>query len=120
MVEVVFDYKQIQTIIQANFDDSFNTIVNKFINVTHLNLDEIYFLYDDNNIKNNDRIDNIMSESDKKNNKIEILVKTMIEQRNMKKSNEIICPFCKEICKYEIKDHKIKLYECKNGHEIDN
>ena len=26
----------------------------------------------------------------------------------------------KKICKYEIKDFKIKLYGCKNGHEIDN
>ena len=66
MVEVVFNYKQIQTVIQANFNDSFNTIVNKFIDKSHLNLDEIYFLYNDKNIKNNDRIDNIMSEYDKK------------------------------------------------------
>ena len=41
MVQVVFDYKQIQTVIQANLNDSFNTIANKFINETHLNSDEI-------------------------------------------------------------------------------
>ena len=56
MVEVVFDYKQIQTVIQANLNDSFNTIANKFINKTHLNLDEVYFLSNGKNIKNNDII----------------------------------------------------------------
>ena len=74
MVEVVFDYKQIQTVIQSNLNDSFNTIVNKFINETHLNLNEVYFLSNGKNIKNNDIIDNIMSESDKKNKRMIILV----------------------------------------------
>ena len=62
MVEVVFDYKQIQTIIQANLEDSFNTIINKFVNKTNLNLNEIYFLSNGKNIKNSDIIENIMSE----------------------------------------------------------
>ena len=31
MVEVVFDYKQIKTIIQSNLNDTFNTIVNKLL-----------------------------------------------------------------------------------------
>ena len=38
----------------------------------------------------------------------------------MIKSKDIICPICKEIRIYEIKDHKIKLCGCKNGHIIDN
>ena len=41
-------------------------------------------------------------------------------QDNIIKSNDVICPICKEICKYEIKEHKIKLYDCKNGHITDN
>ena len=32
-----------------------------------------------------------------------------IENTNIKVSNDVICPECKEICKYEIKDYKIKL-----------
>ena len=43
-----------------------------------------------------------------------------IENTNIKKSNYIICPKCREICIYEIKDYKIKLYDCKNGHITDN
>ena len=57
-----------------------------------------------------------MNESDKRNNKIIILVYSI----NIIKSNEIICPICKEIYKYEIEDYKIKLYDCKNGHIIED
>ena len=62
-----------------------------------------------------------MGESDKRNKKIIILVYSVNntikkENSNMKKSKDIICPKCKEICKYEIKDYKIKLYDCKIGH----
>ena len=39
---------------------------------------------------------------------------------NIIKSNEIICPTCNEFCKYDIKNHRIKLYGRKNGHMIDN
>ena len=66
-----------------------------------------------------------MSESDKRNKKIIILVYSINntiynENTNIKISNDIICPECKEICKYEIKDYKIKLYDCKNGYIKEN
>ena len=57
-----------------------------------------------------------MSESDKRNKKIIILIDTInnatnVENTNIKKSNDIICQECKEICRYEIKDYRIKLYD---------
>ena len=118
MVEVVFDYKQIKTVIQANLNDSFKIIINKFINKTHLNLNEIYFLSNGKNLKNDDKIETIMSESDKKDKRMRILVYSInstinLGNTNIIKSNDIICPTCTESCKYEIKDYKIKLYECK-------
>ena len=66
-----------------------------------------------------------MTTSDKKNKKMIILVQSIntsiyIWNDNIIKSNDIICPFCKEICKYEIKDHRIKLFGCKNGHVKEN
>ena len=36
------------------------------------------------------------------------------------KSKEIICPECKENIKINIQDYKINLFECKNGHNINN
>ena len=41
-------------------------------------------------------------------------------QANIFKSNDVICPKFKEVCKYQIKDQKIKLYDYKNGHITDN
>ena len=35
-------------------------------------------------------------------------------------SNEIICPKCKENILINIKNYKINLYDCKNGHKIEN
>ena len=66
-----------------------------------------------------------MSESDKRNKRIIILVYSINstinnENTNIKTSNDIICPQCKKICKYEINDFKIKLYDCKNGHINEN
>ena len=43
-----------------------------------------------------------------------------MDNTNIKKSNDIICPTCKEICKYEIKNYRVKLYDCKNGHIMEN
>ena len=53
-----------------------------------------------------------MSESNKMNKKIPILVNSLNniinnENTNIKKSKDIICPICKEVCKYEIRDYKI-------------
>ena len=35
---------------------------------------------------------------------------------NLAKSKDIICPKCKEVCQFEIKDYEINLFGCKNGH----
>ena len=36
------------------------------------------------------------------------------------KSKDIICPECGEIAKISIKNYKISIYDCKNGHKINN
>ena len=38
--------------------------------------------------------------------------------KNIYESNEIICPECKENKLIKIKDYKINLNDCKNGHKI--
>ena len=125
MVEVIFIFNQIKTVIQANLNDSFGKITNQFITKTNLDLNNLYFLSNGKNISQNEKIIDLMSDSDKVNKKITILVYSRnsdanIENNNIINSNDIICPKCKEICKYEIHNHKIKLYDCKNGHMTDN
>ena len=43
-----------------------------------------------------------------------------IRNKDIMKSKNIICPKCKENIKMDIKDYKINLYECLNGHKIEN
>ena len=125
MAEVEFNYQQNKVIIQGKMDNIFEEIIQKYINKTNLDINNIYFISNAKVINKNYKLENIMSESDKRNNKILILVDDInkninIENTNIKISKDIICPKCKEICKYEINDYKIKLYGCKNGYVLEN
>ena len=124
MVDIIFSYNQVQTLIQANLNDSFNTIIQKYINKSQLDINKIYFISNGQILSKNEKLINIMNNTEKLNNKKIILVlsinSTINNNTNIIKSKDIICPICKEICIYEIKDHKIKLYRCKNVHIIDN
>ena len=126
MVEIIFNYKDVDTIIQANLDDSFNSVIEKFINKAQLDINNIYFISNGNIISSkNKKIMDIMNNSEKIDNKKVILVLSINssinnDNININKSKDIICPIFKEICKYEIKDHKIKLYRCKNEHIMNN
>ena len=122
MVEIEFNYQQTKLIIQANLNDFFEELIEKYINKTNLDINNIYFISNGQNINKKDKLENFMSESDKKNKKIIILVYSLNNNinTNIKKSHDIICPDCKELCKYEIKNYRIKLYDCKNGHIIEN
>ena len=125
MVEVEFNYQQNKIIIQSNLNDSFKTIIQNYAIKANLDINNIYFISNGQVINKEDKLENIMSESDKRNKKIIILVlsinSTIInENTNIKISNDVICPKCKELCKYEINNYKIKLYGCKNGHITNN
>ena len=125
MVEVVFDYQQRKTVIQGNLDDLLENIMKKFVKKSDLDINNIYFISNGKTLNKKDRLKSIMSELDKRNKKIIILVYVInstinIENTNIKKSNDIICPECKEICRYEIKDYKIKLFDCNQGHIKEN
>ena len=47
-------------------------------------------------------------------------ISTKLNKEKIIKSPFIICPICKEPSKFEIKNHKVKIYNCKNGHINDN
>ena len=109
----------------ANLNDSFNDVIQKYANKAQLDINNVQFFSNGQKISNNEKVKNILNKTEKSINRKIILVLSINStinngNINMIKSKDIICPICKEICIYEIKDHKIKLYECKNGHEIDN
>ena len=90
-----------------------------------LNINNVQFFSNGQKISNNEKVKNILNQTEKSINRKIILVLSINstinnDNTNMIKSKDIICPTCKEPCIYEIKEHKIKLYGCKNGHKIDN
>ena len=80
----------------------------------------------------NDIIENIMSQLEKQENKMKIIVVSINNTININNSNndeassaqiplnEVICPICKEPCKLEMKNYKIKLFGCKHRHKTEN
>ena len=87
-------------------------------NKINISKTDIYGLY------NGKILDEDMKEAQIKkdeNNKKKILIyeydKTTIIN-NIVKSNEVICPKCKDNCLIKIKDYKIVLYDCKHNYEI--
>ena len=123
MVEIEFNYQQTKIVIQSFLTDTLQVAINKFIEKSKLNLNNIYFLSNGKNVKKTDKIESIISNLEWKNKKMVILVvdiSTTTTKIKSIKSKDIICPKCKELCQYEIKDHRIKLFNCKNGHIVDN
>ena len=134
MVQIECDYEQIKTIVLANLDDKFEIAAIRFISKTQLDINKLSFLANGRVIKMNDIIENIMSQNERQANKMKVLVvstsNTIINENNNNKEeeanqqnnqlNEIICPICKEPCYIEIKNYKIKLFGCKNGHTTNN
>ena len=99
MVELIFDYNHVQTMILANLNDSFNLIIQKYANKTQLNVNNLQFLSNGQIISNNEKIKNIMNQTEKSIKRKIILVLSINstinnDNINMIKSKDIICPIC--------------------------
>ena len=124
MVEVIFNYEGINTIIQCNINDKMKEIINRFLIKIGKNENDnnLLYIYDANIINYELTFIQQANEIDKNRNKMNILVKS--KNDNNKKeikeiiSKDIICPECGEDILIDIKDFKINLYGCKNNHKI--
>ena len=125
MVEVIFNYKGINTIIQCNINDKMKDIINRFLIKIGKNENDnnLLYIYDANIINYELTFIQQANEIDKYRNKMNILVKSNNDNNKEIKeiiSNDIICPECGENILMEIKDFKINLYRCKNNHKLNN
>ena len=121
MVDIDFDLNQSHTMIQANLTDQFQDVINKYLGKTLLKPESVAFIVNGKQVNSSESVQSHMSKLDKEQNKLKVLV-NMIEsidapQAVNTKSEEIICPECKEPCRIAFEDYKIKLYECPNKHE---
>ena len=117
-----FSYNGNNIIIQCNIDDKIKDIINKYIIKTTINKNSVIFLYSGNIINEELKLSEIIGKEEK--DKIKIIVvdsKDNIDNNKLKiKSKYIICPKCQENIKYKMNEYKIYLYECKNGHRMNN
>ena len=126
MVEVLFTYKGIETIIQCKISDKMKDIINQFITKTQIIANNIYYLYNGDKINEELTYEEQANGIDRQRKKMNILVNDkqnniiINNNGNIIKSKDIICPECKENILIKIKDYKINLYECKNNHIKNN
>ena len=112
--------------IQSNKNEKMEDIISRLSIKTDSDLSSSTFLYSGGLLKRNLTLDNISNKTDKERKRMEILVMSqndMNDDNDIKesiKSKEIICNVCKELCKINIYDYKISLYDCKNNHKTPN
>ena len=124
MVEIEFSFKQSNIIIQGNLNEKMMDICKRYMTKAKIEINSVYFLYSGKNISFDLTLEQTINSYDKNSKKIKILVYSL-EKEEMNnncivKSPDIICPECRETTKLNIKDYLIYLYECKNGHTINN
>ena len=121
-INVIFSLNEENTILQCEKEEKIKNICQNFISQKGLNINTLYFIYNGSQINLDLTVDEAVDSIDRNLNEIKILVherNKTIDVEELKKLKEILCPKCNEHCRFNIKDFKIKLYECKNKHEID-
>ena len=133
MSKVFFKHKGNTILIQCEQNEKVSEILKKFASKRQIDINDIYFLYNGNNIKNNInkneelKLEELIGGDDKERNEMTILVNdinnestNVNDSKNCVKSKEIICPDCKENIFIDIDDLKFNLNHCKNGHKFKN
>ena len=124
MVEVLFNYEGIETVIQCNINDKIEDIIEQYLIKIDKKVekDNLLFLYNGNNIIKNLSFNKQANELDIKRKKMNVLVNKVNDNSNLSNnkiiSKDIICPECKENILLDFKRFKYNLYGCKNKHNI--
>ena len=121
MKNIVFEYKGKSINIECNSNEKMKDIFDKLITKLEIEKKSIYFLYGGKKIEEEEyTYGKIIGNQ----NNIKIVVCEIDENENIKnkiiESKNVICPKCGENIRMKIENYKIKLYECKNRHEINN
>ena len=123
MASVIFSYDGRETTIQCQPLDKMRNICQKFVSKISSDINQIYFISGGNQLNLELTFAQLANTIDKNSNEIKILVSDKmknISKENLKQSKEIICPECNKNSLIQIKDYKINLYDCQNGHETKN
>ena len=127
MSNILFQYNGQKIAIQCDIKDKFKDIIKKFFIKSQIQDDNnLFFLYDGNKIDENLALEQIINKADKEKKELTILVEEqpldsiLLLKNKEYKTEDILCPKCGDNILLRIKDYKINLYNCKNGHNIEN
>ena len=119
MIEIEFDYQQQVTVIQAKADDLFQDVINKYLQKTLMNPNDVFFIANGMPLKPEEKVESLISPMNKEDKKIIILVQ-LIEREDVvqefSKSKDIICPKCYECCQIKFSNFSICLFGCSKNH----
>ena len=118
-------YKGLKTKIQCDKNDRMYLICKKLsTKLGWVNINELIFIYNGEIVNLKSKINEIANSTDINREILNILVddKNSIKREGLIPSKEIICKLCGEQCRFNLKDFKINLYQCKNGNNtfLDN
>ena len=114
-IKIIFNGNEKQ--IKSDKYTRIGSVLNNYAKEIDMDINNLYFIYNGDLINLEKSFDDICEKSKE----INILVyeyENENDNEELKISNDIICPICKEICMINFKDYKITLNNCKNGHNI--
>ena len=122
MSKITFNYKGNEIVIPCKKDEKFGPILQRFYEKTEIQKESIYFLF------NGQILDEEMNESqvpkNENNKKIIVAYDYQTNKINEKdilvRANEIVCPKCQESACISLNNYSISLFQCCNGHKVDN
>ena len=127
MAKVIFYYNGDNIEIQCNLDEKMGEVCKNFCTKISLEKNNLFFLYSANaGSQFNEELtfEQMANSLDKERKSMNILVqeinRSTFDNNSFVKSKHIICPICFECIKMSIRNYKIFLYDCKNGHTINN
>ena len=125
MIDIEFNLDQTITIIKAKPGDIFQNAINNYLKKTLLNSESISLIVNGKTVNPSQTVESHMNELNKKNKKIKVLVNIIEGDKEDKEqiiveSKVIICPKCKEPCRINFEDYKIKLFDCAKGHKTED
>ena len=116
MSSVEFYYKSYKTFIYCRKEEKMINICRNYCCKLQLDINIVDFIYGGEKVNFESTFSQQIKEKDQMSNKMIIQV---VQKSDIKPTN-LVCPICQEIINIGIKDYKINLFGCKNGHKINN
>ena len=124
MPKIEFLFESYRIVENCNDEDLIRDICNIFARKVNENINNLHFYYSGKKISLDLKYSEIVNQIDKERKCISVLVNSINDNLNNKKvmvdSPYPICQYCQENVRIEIKDYKINILDCKNGHHMNN